>query len=81
MVNKQEDLKYDDFMLQLIIDSNCNLACEYCVLLYKKKWYKEERSMSYQVLDKYIEFLDNNYNEILKYYRNITITFFWWILW
>ena len=74
---KDKDL-YDDLRIQLIIDSNCNLACEYCVLLYKNQVYKEERSISYQVLDKYITFFIDNYDLLLKYYRKITLTFFWW---
>jgi sulfatase maturation enzyme AslB (radical SAM superfamily) len=72
---KDKDL-YDDLRIQLIIDSNCNLACEYCVLLYKNQVYKEERSISYQVLDKYITFFIDNYDLLLKYYRKITLTFF-----
>lgn len=74
----KEDKKYDEFRLQIIVDSNCNLACEYCVLLYKNQKYKEDRSISYEVIDKYIEFIINNYDKILEYYRRISITFFWW---
>lgn len=70
--------KYDDFRIQIIIDSNCNLSCEYCVLLYKEQTYKKERSITFQTLDKYIDFFSENYENILKYYRKITITFFWW---
>lgn len=73
-----ENKKYDDFRIQIIIDSNCNLACEYCVLLNKNKKYDIDKAISYQVLDKYINFLNENYENLLKYYRKITITFFWW---
>lgn len=68
---------WDDFRIQIITDSNCNLACDYCVLLYKNQIYKEERSIPLQVMDAYIDFFANNYNDLLKYYRSITITFFW----
>ncbi|MDD5769641.1 MAG: 4Fe-4S cluster-binding domain-containing protein [Candidatus Gracilibacteria bacterium] len=66
----------DNFRIQIIIDSNCNLACDYCVLLYKNQIYKEERAVSKQVLDAYIDFFSNNYDDVLKYYKEITITFF-----
>lgn len=73
----KEDKKYDEFRLQIVVDSNCNLNCEYCVLLYKNKNYKEERSISIEVVDRYIDFLIDNYDHILDYYRKISITFFW----
>lgn len=76
-IDEENNKKRDCFRIQIITDSNCNLACDYCVLLYKNQIYKEERSISKQVSDWYIDFFSNNYDEILKYYRSVTITFFW----
>lgn len=77
MPSAQQDTKRDDFRIQIITDSNCNLACEYCVLLYRRDPYKEERAISYQAMDAYIRFLRENYDDILKYYKKIVVTFFW----
>ncbi len=76
MNRTREDDKRDDFRIQIIVDSNCNLACEYCVLLYRNEPYKEERAISYQTMDAYIGFFQENYDDILKYYRKIVVTFF-----
>lgn len=74
-----DEAKRRDYLrIQIITDSNCNLACDYCVLLYKDQAYKEERALSDQTSDAYIDFFSSNYDEIMKYYRGITITFFWW---
>lgn len=68
MNRAHEDDKRDDFRIQIIVDSNCNLAREYCVLLYRNEPYKEERAISYQTMDAYIRIFQENYNDILKYY-------------
>jgi sulfatase maturation enzyme AslB (radical SAM superfamily) len=64
-----ESKRRDYLRVQIITDSNCNLACDYCVLLYKDQAYKEERALSDQTSEAYIDFFSSHYEEILKYYR------------
>lgn len=78
--NIENNKQLDDLQIQLIMNNNCNLWCEYCIL--KEKYNKKNKNVeiiSDETIEKLIEIFNNiSSEEFKKYYKKINILFFWW---
>lgn len=63
----------EDLLFEIIVSNQCNRRCSYCKIDF------ENKNISFENIDKFIDFLFHNQEKI----DNIKINFFWWepLLW